>query len=82
MENLKKTTILLPPALHDRLSYLAAQRGGSMGGLIREACLQVYGATDRDAALAAVDSLSALSLPVGSVAEMKAESVPEPKDLG
>jgi hypothetical protein len=53
-----------------------------LGGIIREACLQVYGATDRNAALAAVDALGALSLPVGLVAEMKAESVPAPEPLG
>lgn len=81
MDNLRKTTILLPPHLHDRLSTLAAQQGSSMGGLIREACMRVYGATDRQSAMSAVEALGALSLPVGSVAEMKAEYVAELEPL-
>ncbi len=81
MEYTKKTTILLPPHLHERLTSLAAQQGNSMGGLIREACLQVYGSSDRSTALSAVDALEALSLPVGSVAAMKAESVAELEPL-
>jgi predicted DNA-binding protein len=81
MDYLKKTTILLPPHLHERLSSLAAQQGNSMGGLIREACMQVYGATDRQSALSAVEALGALSLPVGSVADMKGEYVAELEPL-
>jgi predicted transcriptional regulator len=73
MDNLKKTTILLTPELHERLSSLATQQGSSMGRLIREACQQVYGATDRSSARAAVALLGAMSVEVGPVAAMKAE---------
>jgi predicted DNA-binding protein len=81
MEYTKKTTILLPPYLHERLTSLAAQQGTSMGSLIREACLQVYGASDRDIAVAAVHALGALSVPVDSAASMKAEYVVEREPL-
>jgi predicted DNA-binding protein len=77
MEPQRKTTILLPDYLHERLTTLAAQQGSSMGGLIREACMQVYGATDRQAALSAVEAFGSLALPVGAVAAMKAEHVAE-----
>ncbi len=43
-----------------------------MGGLIREACLQVYGATDRRAAQAAVAELGSMSVEVDAVAALKA----------
>ena len=40
MELSKKTTILFPPDLHRRLAQLAAQRGTSLGTLVRRACEQ------------------------------------------
>jgi predicted DNA-binding protein len=76
MELSKKTTILLSPAAHERLTDLAARRGVSLGQLVREACVQQYGLVDQDTQLAAVSALNALSLPVGSAREMKRESVP------
>ncbi len=81
MEPTKKTTILLSPELHARLTELAAQRGTSMGAVVREACIVQYGLVDSDTMLGAVSALSALSLPVGSPAEMKQESVIDPSDL-
>lgn len=75
MELSKKTTILLSPAAHERLTYLAERRGVSLGQLVREACVQQYGLVDEDTQLAAVSALSAMSLPVGSARDMKRESV-------
>jgi predicted transcriptional regulator len=82
MDALKKTTILISPELHDRLSTLAAQHGSSMGALIREACRQVYGVTDRGAARAAVAELGAMSVDVDTVAAMKAAYVARRDPLG
>lgn len=76
MEQSKKTTILLSPELHERLTYLAQQRGVSLGKLVREACVQQYGVVDQAEQLAAVGMLQSLSLPVGAVRAMKLESVP------
>jgi len=81
-DQMRKTTILLPPQLHERLAALAEEQGSSMGRLIREACRQVYGATDRSEGLEAVRALGALALPVASVAAMKREYVAEPEPLG
>ena len=79
METLsKKTTILLSPSLHDRLTRLAAERGTSLGDLVRRACEDHYGVPSEEERLAAVRALAALSLPVGTPAEMAAESVPDP----
>lgn len=77
MELNKKTTILFSPELHDRLTRLAATRGRSLGQLVREACERQYGIVGSEAQMAAVAALSELSLPVGTPAEMKRESVPE-----
>ncbi len=66
MELTKKTTILLTPETHKRLTQLAARRGQSLGELVREACLAQYGLVDIDTRVAAAASLSAMSLPVAS----------------
>lgn len=76
MELSRKTTILMSPALHDRLVRLAQRRGVSMGHLIRQAVVGQYGWIDADERLEAVRELGALSLPVGSTAAMKVESNP------
>ena len=77
MELNKKTTILFSPDSHRRLSDLAARRGVSLGQLVREACAVTYGITDQDTRISAVDALTALSLPVDTVAAMKRQSVPD-----
>jgi predicted DNA-binding protein len=71
-----KTTILLTPSLHERLSRLARARGVSMGQLIRSAVEAQYGVSDPEERRAAVAALGALSLPVDTPQVMKAESVP------
>ena len=76
MELTKKTTILFPPDLYQRLASLADQRHSSVGELVREACRAQYSLTSRADRLAFVDRLGALSLPVGTVEEMERESVP------
>ncbi|MEO7359387.1 MAG: CopG family transcriptional regulator [Gemmatimonadaceae bacterium] len=76
MELTKKTTILLSEEGHRQLAAVAAQRGVSMGALIREACAQVYGIVDEEVRMSAASALAAFSLPVGTPAAMKRESVP------
>ncbi len=71
-----KTTILLTATLHERLAALARAQGVSMGHLIRSAVEAQYGLVDPDERLRAVSALGALSLPVDTVAAMKAESDP------
>ena len=76
MELTKKTTILFSPESHQYLSSVAAQRGVSLGELVREACAIAYGSVDQSATISAVSALSAMSLPVGTPSAMKRESVP------
>ena len=76
MELSKKTTILFPPQLYQRLASLADQRHTSVGELVREACRAHYSLTSRADRLALVERLGALTLPVGTVEEMERESVP------
>ena len=77
----KKTTILFSPDLHGRLSRLAAQKGVSLGDLVRTACERVYGIASKAERLEAVERLAALALPVGTPDDMKRESVPRPEQL-
>jgi predicted DNA-binding protein len=77
----KKTTILFSPDLHQRLARLAAQRGVSIGHLVREACVRQYGLVASEDRVDAVRALAGLALPVGSPAKLKRESVPGPDDL-
>lgn len=81
MELSKKTTILLSPALHDRLSKLARERNTSLGDLVRTACERQYAEPTREEKLAAVRRIAALNLPVSDVQTMKKESVPRAEDL-
>ena len=81
MELAKKTTILLSPHLHDRLTQLARHKGISMGQLMREACEKTYGLTSREGRLEAARGLASLSLPVDDVSRMKQQSVPSPNGL-
>ena len=81
MELSKKTTILFPPDLHDRLARLARQRGKSLGELVREACERQYGLFSEKERLDAVRGLSSLSLPVSDPATMKEESTSRAEDL-
>ena len=78
MELAKKTTILFPPELYDRLAALAKERGKSVGDLVREACRKQYFSATPKSRLAAVAELAAMRLPVGSPAQIEAESTSEP----
>jgi len=71
----KKTTILFPERLHQLLSRLAKQKRVSLGFLVREACLSVYGIDSQQSRVGAVQGLAELSLPVSDVCTMKRESV-------
>ena len=81
MELSKKTTILFPPDLHARLLRLAAQKGTSLGDLVRTACEKQYGMATLEDRLAAVEALGDMELPVGTPEEMARESVPDPEEL-
>jgi predicted DNA-binding protein len=81
MELSKKTTILLSPDMHEKLSRLASQKGISLGEIVRQACEKQYGIVSSQDRIEAVRRLAALALPVGDVASMKDESVPKPDDL-
>lgn len=81
MELSKKTTILFPPYLHERLSRLAARQGTSLGALVRAACEGAYGEASPEDRLAAVRELAFMNLPVGSPEEMAEQSVPSPEEL-
>jgi adenylylsulfate kinase-like enzyme len=80
MELTKKTTILFPPDLHERLSRLAEKRGTSLGDLVRKACERQYGLSTK-ARLEAVRQLATMSFPVGDPGAMKRESIPRVEDL-
>ena len=77
MELSKKTTILFPPELHDRLLRLAAARRTSLGELVRTACERQYNLPSREERLAALRKLTSLRLPVASPRRMKREAVPD-----
>jgi len=81
MELSKKTTILFSPDLYRRLTRLAAQRGVSLGQLVREACERQYGLLTEEDRLEAVRELASLDLPVGTPEEMERESVPDAGDM-
>lgn len=80
MELSKKTTILLSPELHRRLSRIAAREGVSLGALVREACVEHYGLASTASRTEAVAALAALRLPVASTRRMKQESQPDPHE--
>ncbi len=81
MELTKKTTILFPPDLYERLKRLAEQRQTSVGDLVRRACEDRYHLHSVEERVRAVRELSELSLPVGTPEEMERESVPDADDL-
>ena len=81
MELSKKTTILFPPDVHERLSQLAEKKGISLGELVRRACESQYRVTTLEGRLEAARAIAALSLPVGECREMKQQSVPSPEEL-
>jgi hypothetical protein len=81
MELSKKTTILLTPDLHARLTRLARQMGVSVGKLIRTACERQYGLVSEETRSEAVRQLAVLGLPVSDPRTMKRESVPGADDL-
>ena len=70
----KKTTILLPPDLHEHLTRLARERRISLGEVIRSACEAQYGRWSRADRIEAVERLARMNLPVGTPAKMKRES--------
>lgn len=80
MELSKKTTILFPPHLHERLTYLAARRRTSLGNLVREACEAHYGPLPEEERLEAVRELSDLALPVADAETMERESMPDAEE--
>ena len=72
----KKTTILLQPQLHRRLTRLADQRNTSLGELVRSACEKQYGIGGSEERIEAARAIGALGLPVATPAQLKHESQP------
>lgn len=81
MELAHKTTILLSPDLHKRLTERARQQHKSLGALIREACEATYFRPTAMQRLAAVEAMAALQLPVSDPKTMKQEAVQPYKPL-
>ena len=81
MELSKMTTILFSSDVHEQLSRLAAQKGVSLGELVRHACEKQYGLVSVEARVEAVRALAALKLPVDDTRTMKEQSVPSPTEL-
>jgi predicted DNA-binding protein len=81
MELSRKTTILLPPRLHEHLKRVARQRGVSIGHLIREACETQYRYVSKKDRLDAAEELTNLGLPVASPGQMARESMPDPDEI-
>jgi hypothetical protein len=81
MELSKKTTILFPPELHERLKRLAKIRGVSIGELVRSACEAQYRLVPVGERHALVAEIASLDLPVSDTRTMKRQSVPDPKKL-
>jgi hypothetical protein len=76
MELSKKTTVLFSHEQFSNLKKLAKARRRSIGDLIRSACEKQYGLVPHEEALEASEALSKLSLPVGTVEEMKKQLNP------
>ncbi len=81
MELTKKTTILFPPELHERLTRKAEREETSLGELVRRACHREYGGPSQAERRRALDQLLGLELPVGEPDAMKRESVPSPDEI-
>jgi hypothetical protein len=76
MELNKKTTVLFSREQFSNLKKLAKARKRSIGDLIRSACEKQYGLVPHEEAVQAADALAKLSLPVGSIQEMKKQLNP------
>ena len=81
MELSKKTTILFPPDLHERLKRLAKIRGVSIGELVRSACEAQYRLVPSGERHALVLELAAMELPVSDTRTMKKQAAPDPRKL-
>ena len=77
----KKTIVLFPPELHERLTRIAAERHTGLVDLVRRAYEREYGTSSREEKMAAVKRLARLRLPVSDPARMKRESVQDPRVL-
>jgi rRNA maturation protein Rpf1 len=73
-------TVVLSSDLHAFLATRAEQERKSISELVREACARQYGFASVEERLRAVRELAAMNLPVGTVEEMKRESVRYPDD--
>ena len=81
MELTKKTTILFPELLHQRLTQMAKQNKTSLGKLVRAACEKQYGLVSQSEAEKALNDLAELSLPIAEMPELKKQLNPAPDKL-
>lgn len=73
--------LLLRPDVLSSLRELAMRRGVTVARLISDAVEAQYGLDGSERRRAAAEAIAAMSLPVGTPAEMKRESVPHPDEL-
>ena len=74
----QRIQLLLTEAQYSELRRIAQRQGRSMGALVREAIEKELSRSGRERAIAAVEELASLSLPVASWEEMERESMEIP----
>ncbi len=74
----QRIQLLLTEAQYRELRRIAQRQGRSMGALIREAIEKEFSRSAQERAIAAVEELASLSLPVASWEEMERESMEIP----
>ena len=73
----ERVQVLFSAAQLARLRAIAAERGASLGSLIREAAVETYLVHEQTDRLEAVERMAELELPVADWEQMEQESVPE-----
>ena len=75
-----RVQVLFEPSQVRRLRTLAESEGQSVGALVREAVERAYLRDEREARMAAIERLVAMSLPVADWEQMERESTDRYED--